>query len=141
MSLKIHPDGTVELASEEDLRLYQLYQTMHGNGAPVASPAVPVNVDEPAETTAPATPSRKRVKRLRISSEQLSLLKTIKDLQPDAPGRSEISDLLEMRPQRVSEQLAELKRLGLATNGAPPNSWRWQLTSLAETSVDWTKRG
>jgi hypothetical protein len=136
MSLKIHPDGTVELASEEDLRLYQLYQAMHGNGAAPApsTPAANTN-DEPADVTAPPTPPRTRVTRIRISSEKASILRKIKEFQPDVPGRTDISDHLSMPRQRVSEQLAELKKLGLVTNGAPPNTWRWRLTESGENAI------
>lgn len=138
MSLKIHPDGTVELANEEDIRLYQLYQAINGNGSPVATPVVSATAHEPPKTTAAAAPSHKTVKAIKVNREQDSILTAIKSWEPHAPGRKEIAEHLKMDAQKVSEQLAELKRIGLITNGAPPNSWKWQLTLLAQTA-GWTR--
>jgi hypothetical protein len=136
MSLKIHPDGTVELTSEEDIRLYKLYQEISGNGRPVATPVVPTTANEPPETTAAAAPSHKD-RPIRVHRGQDAILATIKGWEPHAPGRKEIAEHLKMDDQKVSEQLAELKRIGLIANGAPPNSWKWKLTHLAQTA-GWT---
>jgi predicted transcriptional regulator len=140
MSVKIHPDGTVELADEEDIRLYKLYQAISGNSGPVATPVVSTPVNEHLKTTAAAAPSHKTVKTIKVNRDQYSILNTIKDLEPEAPGRKEIADLLDMDPATVSVQLNELKRIGLLTNGAPPNTWKWRRTQLAQ-NVHWKERG
>jgi hypothetical protein len=139
MSLKIHPDGTVELATEEDILLYQRYQAISGNGGPVARPVVSAPPHEAPKTTAAAAPSHRTVRPIRVNREHDLILRKIKECE-EAPGRKEIAELTGIDPQRVSEQLAELKRIKLITNGAPPNSWKWQLTQLAQTA-GWISRG
>jgi hypothetical protein len=138
MSLKIHPDGTVELANEEDVRLYWFYQSINGNVSSVATPLASATAHEPSNTTVAFAPSCNKAKAIRVTRLQDSILQAIKGWEPQAPGRKEIAKHLEMDGQKVSEVLAELKRIGLITNGAPPNSWKWQLTDLAQTS--WTPR-
>lgn len=125
-----HPDGSIiELETEHDLLLYD---KMRRNGSQAtAAPAAAVTQESPM---APTGRTRSRgIKAIKVNKEYASVLQTIKDFDPEPVMRTDIADLLGMEPERVSVCLAELKRLGLATNLPRPNSWKWQLTDRART--------
>jgi hypothetical protein len=143
MSIKIiRPEGTYELETEEDVLLFKkMFGTVNGH-SDVAAPAVSTVAHEPARATAaPSAITRRRKGKTvkEVNGEQETILKLLQQWEPEAPTRNEIAELTEMSRQRVSEKLAELKRMDLVVNGAPPNSWKWQLTDRART-VGWARR-